>query len=85
MLRHLIRADIQLVTVTGPSVPPVEADASQIEQVIINLVVNAADAIGGSGTITITTDDVLVAGESGRPPRRFAALTVSDDGVGMDD
>jgi signal transduction histidine kinase len=87
MLRHLVRANIGIVTVTGSDVPPVEADASQIDQVIINLVVNAADAIPDSGTITIATGDALVADEdaSGQlSPRRFAVLSVSDDGVGMD-
>jgi two-component system cell cycle sensor histidine kinase/response regulator CckA len=86
MLGHLIRADVRLVTSFEPGLAPVEADESQIEQVIINLVVNAADAIADGGTIAIATGAVVSRGAVGDrlAPGSYAALSVSDDGVGMD-
>jgi signal transduction histidine kinase len=87
MLRHLIRANIRLHTSLEPGLGAVEADGSQLEQVILNLVVNAADAIRDSGTIEISTAGTIVAAANadGRiAPGRYAVLSVSDDGVGMD-
>ena len=53
MLRRLIGDDIQLVTRLAEDLELVKIDPSQIEQVIVNLVVNSRDAIGGVGTVTI--------------------------------
>jgi signal transduction histidine kinase len=79
MLRHLIRADILVVTSLDQSLPPVEADAGQLEQVVVNLIVNAADALPDGGTISISTR------ADGAAARRSAVLTVSDNGIGMDE
>jgi len=67
---------------------PVDVDVAQFEQVLVNLVVNARDAIGDAGTITVHThDEDLDAGEAlahGVDPGRYVALSVTDDGRGMD-
>ena len=85
MLRHLIRADIRFVTSLEPRLAPVEADARQLEQVLINLVVNASDAIPGGGTIAISTANVTSEGDELLPEGRYAMLGVTDDGIGMDE
>ena len=87
LLRHLIRADIRLVTELDLELAPVEADESQVEQVLVNLVVNGADAIRDGGTVTITTanDEVCNCPGASLPPGRCVVLSVSDDGIGMDE
>jgi two-component system, cell cycle sensor histidine kinase and response regulator CckA len=86
MLQHLIREDIRLVMSLDPRLARVEADPGQLEQVIINLVVNAADALPSGGEIVIATDNMVVSGGRGSQlrPGPYAVLRVSDDGVGMD-
>ncbi len=89
MLRRLIGEDINLVWVPGPGVWPVKIDPSQLDQVLANLAVNARDAIGGVGTMTIETANVVL-DESycrthrGFTPGDYAMLAVSDTGAGMD-
>jgi PAS domain S-box-containing protein len=90
LLRELIRSDIKIVTALAPVVPLVLADHSQIEQVIINLVVNASDAMPGGGVITIETADIdlgepLLSGDATLDAGRYVALVVSDSGAGMDE
>jgi signal transduction histidine kinase len=75
LLRRLIGEDVRLRTVLGTEPVLVRADKTQLEQVVMNLVVNARDAIGSGGTITI---GVLSDGEE-------ALLSVADDGVGIED
>jgi PAS domain S-box-containing protein len=75
MLRRLIPEDIELLMELGEGVPPVDADPAQLEQVLLNLVLNARDALMGSGRIVIGT--AAVPGG--------VRLRVSDTGVGMDD
>jgi PAS domain S-box-containing protein len=84
MLARLIREDIDLSASPAPGLWAVEADPGQIEQVIINLVVNARDAMPGGGTITIQTRNV--AAEAPHEPRAGRVLLeVSDTGCGMTD
>lgn len=89
MLRRLIGEDVQLVT--SPKGEPVSmvADPGQIEQVLLNLVVNARDAMPRGGALTIETEVVLVEpghpdARSGMAPGRYALLAVHDTGHGMD-
>ena len=88
MLRRLIGEDVQLVTVFDDSVAPVRADPGQIEQVLMNLVVNARDAMPRGGRIVIETgtvwlDEDYAACHAGVAPGRYSMLLVSDSGHGM--
>lgn len=89
MLRRLIGEDIQMVTCPAPDLGSVKADPSQFEQIIMNLVVNARDAMPHGGKITIETCNLEVdrsssARSEGVPPGRYVMLIVTDTGVGMD-
>jgi PAS domain S-box-containing protein len=88
MLRRLIGEDIALVTVLEERLGVVHADPGQIEQVIVNLAVNARDAMAEGGRLVIETANVdLVAGQAGRhigvKPGSYVMVTVSDTGCGM--
>ena len=88
MLRHLIREDIGLVTVLAPDLGLVKADPGQLRQVIVNLAVNARDAMPQGGTLTLKTANVDLDEAYARQNLDVAAgpyvmLTVSDDGIGM--
>jgi two-component system cell cycle sensor histidine kinase/response regulator CckA len=89
MLRRLIREDIELALELAPVPVVALADRTQVEQIIIKLVVNARDAIPKSGRITTGTRIVQVseadAVEVGAEPGRYAVLTVSDTGIGIDE
>lgn len=82
MLRRVIREDIELVANLAPDIGHVIADPSQLEQVLINLVVNAREAMPAGGTITIETSNAPLNSEDGPVPARVM-LSVSDDGQGM--
>lgn len=87
LLRRLIRADVTLDTILD-DVPNVLVDPGQLEQVIVNLVVNARDAIGSSGRITITTasmdlDEIYSARGLDLTPGEYVKISVSDTGTGM--
>lgn len=89
MLRRLIGEDISFSTALGPTLGSVKADQGQIEQVIINLVVNARDAMPNGGKVRIETSAVELSGEYSKKhlpqlPGSYVLLTVSDTGVGMD-
>jgi hypothetical protein len=89
LLRHSLGGRIELVIEPGAGLAPVEADRSQLEQVLMNLGVNARDAMPDGGCLTITTASAEVdAGYAGqRPglkPGRYCRLAVSDTGTGMD-
>jgi len=81
MLRRLIGVDVRIVLELAPEVGPVRADPGQVEQVVINLVVNARDAMDHRGTVTLSTDS-LPAPDGVGPP--WVRLTVKDTGRGMD-
>jgi two-component system, cell cycle sensor histidine kinase and response regulator CckA len=89
MLRRLIKEDIALLTDLDPALGRMKADQGQIEQVIINLAVNARDAMPQGGTLTIKTNNIEV-GETSMtthepmPRGSYIGLTVSDTGTGMD-
>jgi hypothetical protein len=82
MLRRVIGENITFVTVIPKSPVSVLADRGQVEQVVVNLSVNARDAMRDGGTLTIEIGEVEDA-EAG-PADRMATLSVSDSGVGMD-
>jgi two-component system, cell cycle sensor histidine kinase and response regulator CckA len=85
MLRRLIGADVELVTVLEPGLASVRADRSQIEQVILNLAVNARDAMTRGGKLTLKTANIEP-GTAGVPAgvSNPVMLAVSDTGCGMD-
>jgi PAS domain S-box-containing protein len=89
MLTRLISEDIELVTITEPELGRVMADPGQIEQVIMNLVVNARDAMPMGGKLVIETANELVTSyyahtRPGMHEGDFVTLSVSDNGCGMD-
>jgi two-component system cell cycle sensor histidine kinase/response regulator CckA len=87
MLERLIGDDIELVTQFNASHPNVLADPGQIEQVIINLAINARDAMPRGGRLVLETKNVTATpGESGAPESEgYVALMVSDSGTGISD
>ena len=88
LFRRLIGEDVQLITRLDPGLASVKADAGQIEQVLMNLAVNARDAMPAGGALTIATGNtVLDAGFAAAHPGAqggdHVVLTVSDTGTGM--
>ncbi|HTR76502.1 MAG TPA: PAS domain S-box protein [Gemmatimonadaceae bacterium] len=90
LLRRLIGEDVTLVTHRQPHLGAVRADEGQLNQVVVNLAVNARDAMPEGGTLTIETADVTIAGDSRPPdlalvpPGDYVRLSVGDTGIGMD-
>jgi CheY-like chemotaxis protein len=86
LLRRMIGEDIELNAVVSGNPALVNADRSQIEQVIANLAVNARDAMPGGGLLTleVTTTEIGSEKQVDLPPGRYAVLSVSDTGLGMD-
>ena len=89
LLRRLIGEDVQLMTVLSASPATVRIDPGQLEQVIMNLSVNARDAMPSGGKLTIETgwvelDEPYAQAHFPATPGRYAMLAVTDTGVGMD-
>jgi two-component system cell cycle sensor histidine kinase/response regulator CckA len=89
MLRRLIGDEVHLLTVPAPDLGRIKADVGQIEQVLVNLVVNAKDAMPQGGKLTIETRNVELDSDYLRDhplarPGRYVMLAVSDSGCGMD-
>jgi signal transduction histidine kinase/ActR/RegA family two-component response regulator len=89
MLRRLLGESIDLRTTTGDR-SYIKADAGQIAQVLMNLAVNAKDAMSDGGRLSIDTTDIVLTADDARqvpamPPGRYVLLTVTDTGHGMDD
>jgi signal transduction histidine kinase/CheY-like chemotaxis protein len=89
LLKRLISEDVDLQTRLSPSLAHVSADPGQIEQIIVNLAVNARDAMPGGGRLTIETADVVLdesyaAQHAGTKVGPHVMLAVSDTGRGMD-
>ena len=90
MARRLIGTDVQLRLELGEPVSQILADPAQVEQVLLNLIVNARDAMPSGGTILVGTSNARLGADApeivqaGIAPGAFVMLAVSDDGIGMD-
>jgi len=90
MLRRLLGEDVELVTSLQPAAGAVNADPGQLEQVLLNLAVNARDAMPGGGRLSIGTTRVTLQEEPAErrhrmPAGDYVCLAVADTGVGMDE
>ena len=91
LLRRTIREDIELELILTPDNPDVKADIGQIEQVLMNLIVNSADAMPNGGTIVIETDLVdlddgdYIKLHRGAKAGKYVLVAISDTGCGMDE
>jgi len=90
MLRRLVGEDVELLSVLAPGLGHVKADPGQLEQVIVNLAVNARDAMPTGGKLTIETADAEMAETRVRdlatvPAGRYVMLAITDSGTGMDE
>jgi len=89
LLKHLLREDVHVRVFPATSAGSVEADPVQLEQVLMNLVLNARDAMPEGGTVTIETanvelDDAYARAHAGVTPGSYVCISISDTGHGMD-
>jgi two-component system cell cycle sensor histidine kinase/response regulator CckA len=89
LLSRLLGEGVELISLLAPDLSQVKADPGQIEQVLVNLAVNARDAMPGGGTLTIATQNVTLgqeeaAAHGGLAPGPYVAITIRDTGSGMD-
>src|SRR5437879_9486700 len=89
MLRRIIGEDIQLVLAAEPALGAVRAEAGELVQVLVNLAVNARDAMPQGGRLTIGTANTDLSGDDASPvpeapPGPYVSLAVTDTGVGID-
>jgi two-component system, cell cycle sensor histidine kinase and response regulator CckA len=90
MVRRVVAENIELVTDLAPDLRSVKADVGQMEQVLLNLVINAADAMPEGGRLSIRTSNTAIdatfsAKHLDVPPGQYVSLTVTDTGIGMDE
>ena len=90
MIKRIIGEDVEVRVRTDAPLPPILADAGQVEQIIMNLAVNARDAMPGGGRLTIETsfvklDEAYCRDHPWAQPGRYGVVTVSDNGTGMDE
>ena len=90
LLRRLINEDVELVTALGADLVPVRVDPASVEQILVNLSVNARDAMPLGGRLTIETanvdlDDAYALTHATMAPGRYVMLAVGDTGQGMDE
>jgi nitrogen-specific signal transduction histidine kinase/CheY-like chemotaxis protein len=90
MLERIVGEDVKLVASAAPGLGTVRVDPGHIEQVIVNLVVNARDAMPAGGTLVVETSNVDLCDTNahehpGVAPGRYVMLAVSDTGIGMDE
>ncbi len=88
LMRRLIGAQVRLEMVQGRDVGLIKVDQGQLEQVIINLVVNARDAMPSGGTVTVRTrnhkqETHVMRGQDDMPPGHYVIIEVSDTGIGI--
>jgi signal transduction histidine kinase len=88
LFARLISKDVPVTITLQPNLPPIFADRSQVEQVVMNLVLNARDAMPAGGRLSITTTGTAVdapapAIAAGSVPGKYVVLTVADTGTGM--
>jgi len=87
MLKRLIGENIKIRTELEPDLAPIQADSGGIEQVILNLAVNARDAMPDGGTLTIRTESLVpsaIQRPDGSEPPTYVRLIIEDTGIGMD-
>jgi two-component system, cell cycle sensor histidine kinase and response regulator CckA len=85
MLQRVIGEDIELKRILRSDLGRIKADPGQIEQVIMNLAVNARDAMPTGGTLTVLTDNVEIPEGAGPAPGSYVLLATTDTGSGMDE
>jgi PAS domain S-box-containing protein len=90
MLIRLIGEDIELQTILSNGIDNISADSGQIEQIVVNLVVNARDAMPEGGKLTIETsnvelDEIYCKQHVNAQPGTYVMLTICDNGIGMDE
>ena len=88
LVRRLLPANIQTDVIAGAGLPKLQVDPFQLEQLLMNLALNARDAMPDGGRLTIETEQVVVNGDYRRvhpwaKPGRYVLMTVSDTGAGM--
>lgn len=90
LMRRLINANVEIVTLLDPAIGCVDVDPSQMDQVLINLMVNAGDAMPSGGHLTVQTRSLFLSREAARAypnhvePGHYVVLSVADTGLGME-